>query len=100
MGHAVQDGEGNNEEVRLDGSQRVQVPNISGLWSQIPLKVWFWGPETLNIGYLDLLGMQNPEGPYAPYSRGVAQKHIAARVSGVKSEEPLRAGELAMTKQT
>ena len=36
-------------------SQRVQVLNIEGLWSQKPLRVWFWGPENLNIGYLDPL---------------------------------------------
>ena len=32
------------------------MPNILGLWSQIPFRVWFLGPETLNIGYLDPLG--------------------------------------------
>ena len=35
--------------------KRVQVPNI-GLGSQKPLMVWFLGPESLNIGYLDPLG--------------------------------------------
>ena len=27
-----------------------QVPNIEGLWSQIPVSLWFWGRESLNIG--------------------------------------------------
>ena len=36
-------------------AQRVQVPNIYGLWSQKPFRVWFLGPESLNIGYLDPL---------------------------------------------
>ena len=39
-------------------SRRVQVPNIQGVWSQIPSKVWVWGPESLNIGYLDPLGLR------------------------------------------
>ena len=38
-------------------SQRVQVPNILGLWSQKPLRVGFLGPESLNVGYLDPLGI-------------------------------------------
>ena len=38
-------------------SQRVQVPNIEGLWSQIPLRVWLLGSKTSNIGYLDPLGL-------------------------------------------
>ena len=37
-------------------TQRIQVPII--IWSQIPLRVWFWAPETLNIGCLDPLGIQ------------------------------------------
>ena len=36
--------------------QRVQVPNISGLWFQKPYHSWLLGPEPLNIGYLDPLG--------------------------------------------
>ena len=36
--------------------QRVQEPNIEGVWPQIPLRVWFWEPETSIIGYLDPLG--------------------------------------------
>ena len=35
-----------------------------GLWSQIPLRVWFLEPESLNIGYLDPLG-------YAPDCRAL-----------------------------
>ena len=27
------------------------------LWSQTPYLYWFLGPESLNIGYLDPLGM-------------------------------------------
>ena len=38
-------------------SQRVQVPSISGLWSQLLLWVWFLEPETFNIRYLDPLGV-------------------------------------------
>ena len=38
--------------------QRMQIPNIYGLWSQIPLKVWFLGAEASNIGYLDPLGLE------------------------------------------
>ena len=34
-------------------TQRVQVANIEGLWSQKPMRVWFWGFLALNIGYLD-----------------------------------------------
>ena len=34
-------------------SERVQVLNIEGLWSQIPLKVCFLELESLNIGYWD-----------------------------------------------
>ena len=34
-------------------AQRGQVPNIQGLWTQIPFRAWFSGPETLNTGYLD-----------------------------------------------
>ena len=30
--------------------QRVQVPNISGLWFQKPYSEWFLGPESLDIG--------------------------------------------------
>ena len=37
------------------GTQEVQVPNVSGLWSQKPFRVWFLGPVSLNIGYLDPL---------------------------------------------
>ena len=37
-------------------AQRVHVPNTSGLRSQRPLRVWFLGPESLNVGYLDPLG--------------------------------------------
>ena len=37
-------------------TERVQVPNISGLWSPKPLRVWFSKPESLSIGYLDSLG--------------------------------------------
>ena len=37
-------------------TQRVQVPNIWGLWSQKPLMVWFLEPESSNIGYFDPLG--------------------------------------------
>ena len=36
-------------------TQRVQVPNIQGLWAPIPLRVWFLEPETSNVGYLDPL---------------------------------------------
>ena len=36
--------------------QRVQVPNIEGLWSQKTLRVWYLEPESLNVGYLDPLG--------------------------------------------
>ena len=36
-------------------TQRVQVPNISGLCSQIPFRVCFWTRD-LNIGCLDPLG--------------------------------------------
>ena len=43
--------------LSLSLSQRVQVPNISGLWSQKPYPQWLLGPESLNIGYLDLLGL-------------------------------------------
>ena len=32
------------------------MPNISGFRSQKPLRVWFLGPEPLNIRYLDPLG--------------------------------------------
>ena len=39
-------------------SKRVQVSNIQGLWSQKPLRVWFLEPTSLNIEYLDPLGMQ------------------------------------------
>ena len=42
-------------EAEVCLSQRVQVPNIQGLWSRIPLRVWFWGAESLKIGYLDPL---------------------------------------------
>ena len=42
-------------------TQRVQVPNISELWSQIPFRVWYLGPESLNIGYLDPLGYDHLE---------------------------------------
>ena len=34
-------------------AQRVQVPNISGLWFQKPFRVWLLGPGSLNIRYLD-----------------------------------------------
>ena len=30
--------------------------NTEGFWSQEPLRVWFLGPETFNIRYLDPLG--------------------------------------------
>ena len=43
-----------DERPRL--AQKVQVPNIQVLWSQIPLRVWLLEPESLNIGYLDALG--------------------------------------------
>ena len=46
-----------------DLSQRVQVANIFGLWSQIPLKVWYLEPEYFNIGSLDPLGMGNSSSP-------------------------------------
>ena len=45
-----------SEEAQVGGAQRVQVPKISGLWSQKPFRVWFLEPESLNIGYLDPLG--------------------------------------------
>ena len=35
--------------------QRVEVPNIEGLWSQKPYPEGYLGPESLNIGYLDTL---------------------------------------------
>ena len=40
---------------------RVQVPNVSGLWSQKPYPEWLngiWdlGPDSSNIAYLDPLG--------------------------------------------
>ena len=41
---------------RALGTQRVQVPNIQGLWSQEPLRIWLLEPETSNVGYLDPLG--------------------------------------------
>ena len=37
-------------------TQRVQVPNIQGPWSQKPFRVWFLEPETSNIGCPDRLG--------------------------------------------
>ena len=40
-------------------NQRVQVPNIEGLWSPIPLRVWFLEPESLTIGYHALQDSQN-----------------------------------------
>ena len=41
---------------RASGTQRVQVPSISGVWFQTTLRVWFWEPETSKIGYLHPLG--------------------------------------------
>ena len=37
-------------------TQRVQVPNTYGVWSQNPYRAWFLQPESSNIGYLDPLG--------------------------------------------
>ena len=37
-------------------TQRVQVPNIKGPWSQKPLRVWYLEPDTSSIGHLDPLG--------------------------------------------
>ena len=37
-------------------TQRVQVPNFQGFWSQKPFRAFLGGPESLNIGYLDPLG--------------------------------------------
>ena len=37
-------------------TQRVQVPNIYGLWSQKPVRALLLGLETSNIRYLDPLG--------------------------------------------
>ena len=39
---------------------RVQVPNSSELWSQRPFRVWYLGPGSLTIGYLDPLGTIEP----------------------------------------
>ena len=36
-------------------AQRVQSANIQGLWSQIPLRVWFFGTRVLNFRVLGLL---------------------------------------------
>ena len=33
-------------------SQRVQVPNVEGFWSQIPLRVWLLEPESLKYSVL------------------------------------------------
>ena len=57
--HKTDEGTGIQEPVFWSLTQRVQVPSILGLWSKIPLRVWFLGPETLNIGYLDPLGKDN-----------------------------------------
>ena len=38
-------------------SQRLQVPNIQGLWSQHLLRVWFGELKSLNVRYLDPLGL-------------------------------------------
>ena len=60
--------------VRRPTPQRVQVPNIYGLWSQIPLRVWVFDPETSNIEYLEFLG---------PVPRGWA--HFSGQQSGTGS---------------
>ena len=44
------------EHSKENHTQRVQVPHISGLWSQKPLRVWLLESESFNIGYLDPLG--------------------------------------------
>ena len=44
----------------LSRTQRVQAHKIEGLWSQKPVMVCFWGPESLDIGYLDLLESCGP----------------------------------------
>ena len=40
-----------------DGYPRGSIPKIQGLWFQKPLRAWFLGPESLNTGNLDPLGM-------------------------------------------
>ena len=55
------------------GPQRVQVPNISGFWSQIPLRVWLLDPNTIKsmvFGTRDL-------------------KYWVLGPSGTRSEEPM-----------
>ena len=39
-----------------DWTYKIQVPNISGFWSQIPYLSWILEPETSSIGCLDPLG--------------------------------------------
>ena len=51
-------------------TQRVQVPNIQGPWSQKPYPQWFWGPESLNI-WPSGLETGAPEPWRAPGSWGV-----------------------------
>ena len=47
-------------------TQRVQVPNIDGLWLQTPYLKWFLGSETTNIGYLDPLGYRDNVSAFDP----------------------------------
>ena len=58
--------------VTGSNTQRVQGPNILGLCSQLPLRVWLLEPETSYIRYLDLWDRkQVPKfhNRYEPWSR-------------------------------
>ena len=53
---------GSNEATskQIDPTFRSVAPahDLRTLWSQKPFGVWFLGPESLNIGYLDPLGQE------------------------------------------
>ena len=66
-------------------SQRVQVLNIGGLWSQIPLRVCVLEPESLNIGYLDPLGYPSLASELAAF-RGITPESLEVQACGPKGQ--------------